>query len=279
MAPLPTNEQLLVLFVAELAQRLCHSSVRSYLSAVRHMHIAAGWPDPLANSLRLQLALKGLKRRKPRAKDTRLPITPYILKAIKGSLNSNPYEFNNIMLWAACCLAFFAFLRSGELTVPAANQFDPTWHLTPDDIMVDDRINPKCLFVRVKGSKTDQTRQGVTLCVGRTYTELCPVAAMVAYLSVRKMDHGPLFKLQTGQPLTRQKLVDLLKEAVKRAGINAEGYSGHSFRIGAATTAAANGVGDAVIQTLGRWSSDSYTRYIRIPQDELAQLSHTLAKD
>ncbi len=50
------------------------------------------------------------------------------------------------------------------------------------------------------------------------------------------------------------------------AGVDAARYTGHSFRIGAATTAAANGVNDATIQILGRWKSDCYTRYIRTPR-------------
>ena len=183
------------------------------------------------------------------------------------------------MLWAACCLAFFAFLRSVELTIPTTATFDPSWHLTPQDIMVDDKTDPTCLFVRIKASKTDQTCQGITLCVGRTYNELCPVAAVLTYLARRTSDQGPSFILLSGQLLTRQKLVDLAKESIKQAGIDPSNYSGHSFRIGAATTAAANRIGDAVIQTLGRWSSDSYTGYIRIPRNHLAHLSQTLSKD
>ena len=167
------------------------------------------------------------------------------------SLNKDPYNHNHIMLWAACCLVFFVFLRSGELTVPNTSTIDLTWHLTLQGIMVDDKLKPTCLFIRVKGLKMDQTRQGITLCVGRTYNELCPVAAVLAFMARQTTYKGPLFVLASGQPLTRQKLVDFIKQAIQQAGIDLSNYTGHSFRIGAATTAAANGIGDATIQTLG----------------------------
>ena len=83
----------------------------------------------------------------------------------------------------------------------------------------------------------------------------------------------------TGKPLSRQVLVKMLKETLVEAGMDYSRFSGHSFRIRAATTALAKGVSDAKIQTLGRWASESYKRYIRIPRNELAGISAVLAKD
>ena len=65
--------------------------------------------------------------------------------------------------------------------------------------------------------------------------------------------------------------------AVTVAGIQASQFAGHSFRIGAASTAAARGVEDSLIKTLGRWRSSAYLLYVRIPRERLADLSRVLA--
>jgi len=43
-------------------------------------------------------------------------------------------EHNNLMLWAACCLAFFWFLHSSELTVPFQDTYDPSIRLSVNDV-------------------------------------------------------------------------------------------------------------------------------------------------
>ncbi len=132
----PASEHLLLLYVAHLSQHVCHATVRSYLSAIRHLHLSHGFQDPLKQSGQLELALKGLKRRKPRTADSRLPITPFTLSIIGQSLVRHFDPYDQLLVWAACCLGFFAFMRSGELTVPSGVAFDPGVHLTPLDVAV-----------------------------------------------------------------------------------------------------------------------------------------------
>ncbi len=56
------------------------------------------------------------------------------------------------MLWAASTVCFFSFLRAGELTIPSGNAFDPTTHLTVEDISIDDIANPSMLKLHLKAS-------------------------------------------------------------------------------------------------------------------------------
>jgi hypothetical protein len=56
-------------------------------------------------------------------------------------------------------------------------------------------------------------------------------------------------------------------------------YSGHSFRVGAATTAARAGLCQATIKMLGRWESSAYKRFIRTPTESPAAISRRLSRE
>ena len=107
------------------------------------------------------------------------------------------------LLWAVCCLAFFGFLQSGELTTPSQDFFHPQYTLLLSDIALDTHNNPTMLAVTLKQSKTDPFRLGVTLFMGRTDDIVCPVKALTSYLAVRPQGHGPLFTFQDGSYVPR----------------------------------------------------------------------------
>ena len=278
LTPVPATEQVLILFVAELAQSVAHATIRSYLSAVRNLHITKGWPDPLVGTLRLELVLKGVKRVKASPAKIKLPITPLILYRIREGIRQQGDDEDGFMLWAACCLGFFGFLRTAEFTVPNGKDFDPSVHLTAGDITVDSHIEPSLLQVRIKASKTDQFKQGTALYLAATRNDLCPVAAILSYLARRPNGEGPLFVSKAGDPLTRLKFVTKLRQVLQQVGIQADQYTGHSFRIGAATTAAAKGIPDNMIKALGWWTSEAYQVYIKLPRERLASITQTISQ-
>ena len=91
------------------------------------------------------------------------------------------------MLWAASCLCFFGFLRMGEAVVPSNSSYDPEVHLSAGDVKVDNRENPSFVEVRIKASKTDVFRKGVTIYLGVTGVNICLVAAILSYMVQSKV--------------------------------------------------------------------------------------------
>ena len=135
---------------------------------------------------------------------------------------------------------------------------------------------PQVIRITIKQSKTGPFRNRVSLFLGRTSVDLCPVESLLDNLVVRGSKDGRLFIFKDGRPLTRQCLVTVLREVLQVAGMDQSKYSGHSFRIGAATTAAARGMEDSIIKTLGRWNSVAYLQYVKIPREQMASYSKIL---
>ena len=279
-ACLPASEALMTEFVAFLAKSIRYPSIKTYLAAVRHFHICRGLELNLNKMLRLQLVLRGIKRSQGQQLRVRLPITISHLKLFRMLL-AIPFtqSFDSKMIWAAMTLAFFGFLRLGELT--CNSNFNPDIHLTKD--CVNFSLNtfgqtPESMTLRIKESKTDPFRLGHTITVGATHAEICPVKALQNYIRLRTPITGPLFIFTSGKPLTKQNLTFETRKLLNQAGFNAANYAGHSYRIGAATTAAKANLPSWLIKTLGRWSSDCYERYIKTPTSTLSGVSAVLVK-
>ena len=106
---------------------------------------------------------------------------------------------------AAC--AFFGFLHSGEVCVPSLKEYDADQHLSVGDVALDAVKSPSLVRVSIKASKTDPFCRGVDVFLGKIDNDLCPVAAVGAYLTCRGNKPGPFFTLQSGSPLLREVFV------------------------------------------------------------------------
>lgn len=285
--PLPVSEGLLCQFVSALGKEgLKHSTIKVYLSGVRFYQIAHGFGDPFRGSEsshpRLDYVMRGIKRAQAEGGvklKPRLPVTPVILDKLQDLLcGSVRGSQDDLMLWAAACTGFFGFLRAAEFLCPSPREYDPSVHLSLADVAMDDHSNPSVIRIRIKQSKTDPFRAGVDVFLGRSESKICPVRALTSYLARRGSQPGPLFIHQgSGSPLSRSTLVAEIRQAVTALGLSPDDFSGHSLRIGAASTAAARGIEDSLIQTLGRWSSTAYLQYVKIDRRQLAAVSKRLA--
>ena len=262
---------------------MAHSTIRTYLSGIRQFQIAHGYKELNFEQMpRLCQIIKGVKitqGQKGRTIRPRLPITPRILRLMKGVWFPSKSEpsYDNLMLWAASTTAFFGFCRSGEITTSSENSYDPNVHLSYGDIATDNPKSPSMLSIKLKHSKTDQERKGVKIIIGKTEDDLCPLSAMLSFLKVRGSHPGPLFCWKSGSPLSKSRFVESVRSALTTANLPANSFAGHSFRIGAATTAASAGICDSSIQCLGRWKSNAYLLYIRTEPQKLASVSSSMS--
>ena len=250
---LPISEDILINSSVAMARSVQYTTIKNYLSAVKNYHSSHGYELPLSNFLHLRLILRGIKRSQGHQSKVRRPITLQLLNLFYHLLNvQRTNNRDSLMLWAAMTLAFFGFLRIGELTCNST--FDPQLHLMNRDITFMPRNSPQYMLVRLKVSKTDPFRQGQTIVIGKTNSPLCPISAMVAYLNSRplSLDSGPLFTYVSGGPLTREKLTRETRLLISKGGLDSREFAGHSFRIGAATTAASANLPPWLIKVLGR---------------------------
>ena len=135
------------IFIAN--EKLCHSTIKCYLAAIRHLNIAEGYGNPhISHMARLKQVLKGIKALQSKSKvpmsTPRLPITLALLTKLKEAWANHP---EGRMLWASAFLCFFGFLRSGELTIPSDLAYDEGAHLSFNDIAVDSTQVPRLLRV------------------------------------------------------------------------------------------------------------------------------------
>lgn len=159
----------------------------------------------------------------------RLPVTPNIMQLLLSVWESHPVRFDAVMLWAASCMCFFGFLRSGEVVVSADSQYNPAYHLSNGDVRVNDTVAPEFLEVHIKASKTDPFCQGVRVYLGKSGADICPVAAILAYMVRRGGQPGPFFIFADGHPLTREQFVTTVQLALRSRRLDASSYAGTVF--------------------------------------------------
>ena len=274
-APFPIVEQVALAFVPLLHRDgLSGGTVKNYCAAIRHAQISLEMGDPnLADMPCLGYAVKGMKRTAVVKSRPRLPITPAILGHLRAVWQTWSNRGDAAMLWSAATMCFFGFLRVGEIVVPSDQGFDGEIHLAYGDVRADNVVTPQYLEVRIK---TDPFRKGVLVYLGKAPGPLCPVAVTLHYMVGRGTMGRAFFRFTDGKLLTRDRFVAAVRTALTAAGLDCSQYAGHSFRIGAATTAAANGLQDSLIKTLGWWESVVYTVYIRTPREVLCAASGSL---
>ena len=255
----------ILLFIAHLhKESLSAASIVSYLSALAYLHKIKGLFDPTKHFV-VSKAIAGC-RRFSKSHDVRMPITMPVLRTLLQALPSVAVKaYERHMLCCMFSLAFHAFLRIGEIAATSANNTNDILQFS--DVHMPKLVQEHCTITLRKfkhiGAQGPQTFV-LKRHSSKSNNNCCPVHLLRRYLACRGTKKGPLFILQSGKPFLRRQFDAALKSVLKFSGYSTTLYKGHSFRIGAATEAAARGCSDAQIRNLGRWRTDAFRKYIRL---------------
>jgi integrase len=277
LRPFPTTPYNLCLWVDSMAAQrpeLQAKTISAYLVGLRSLHIDLGLgTDHFEDNPRLDHLLRGVKRSRAEPKEKpRLPITRPLLLDILALLDRN--QPDNMALYGAFCLAYAGFLRIGEFTRAETSMAHGSaefarWHITRRSVQIVGENEH--MLLTLPSSKTDYCREGVTITIAAAADAACPVTAMITLFTLCPV-YGHNASLFARWPdnqnwgahgaFTREFVTRNLRRLLTLAGVNADNYSGHSFRKGAATDARASGLTENDIMTLGRWKSQAWKVYV-----------------
>ncbi|XP_076077485.1 integrase/recombinase xerD homolog [Mytilus galloprovincialis] len=238
------------------------STVKCYISAISFYNKINNYED-MSKLFVVRKMIDGMARSKLKRPDSRLPITIDLLKNIIKILPafcSSRYEA--VLFSSAFSMGFFAFLRVGEMTT-ACGREGSNHAIKIENVEVTNHN----IKIYLASSKTDQLGRGTSIFVARqSDVGICLVKLLQEYLKIRPRIRGQLYCHFNGSPMTRYQFSGILKQALGYIGFDQSKYGTHSFRIGSATSATMLGFSDEKIKVMGRWSSDTFKSYIRIPQ-------------
>ncbi|XP_063780733.1 uncharacterized protein LOC134928678 [Pseudophryne corroboree] len=231
--------------------------VARYLAGVSFFCKLRGISDVTKSEV-LRKAMKGWARVAPTPPDRRRPIDAALLPAVieaVGRVASSRFEA--LLFRLAFSMAYHGAFRVSELVAPSKRSES---RMLVGDVVVGERS----LLCRLRRSKTDQVGRGrwVTM-VPALEVSVCPVGLARQYLGVRPAKEGSWLLHYDGLPVTKYQFRWMLGRCLTGLGLSPAAFGTHSFRIGAATSAAAAGFSRTEIQAVGRWKSSSYKRYIR----------------
>ena len=219
----------------------------------------------MAKSFLVQKALTGAQRLGT-SYTPRQPITLNRLHALLEALSRSTLlnDYDKVLFGAMFALAFYCFLRVGEFTVRDYTRSQEIIQRADLEFIT---VSPgiPALQLTLTNFKRNVARTPFHIAVpSNMNSQFCPVGLLRVYSMCRGAKPGPLFCHEDFSPVTRGEFTAQLNALTR--SMNWQNVTPHSFRIGAATTASANGISDATIQRWGRWKSDAYKRYIRISQ-------------
>ena len=291
---LPFNQSKTLEFLGWMEARgLKSRSMSSYLSGVRSYHVASGFGDPFLRDPMVKLILKGQEnwdklQARLEGKDAKLPVTKIMMKHLKKNLLKVSWPRSEKRLfWAVATMAWSGSFRIHELCSRGAKEFDSQTTLLWKDVALGElkvgQTLVKSVSIHVKSPKVDRVGAGDNVEVFQLGNFMCPIAALAKYREESRLQEEselPVFRLDSGLCWTgtemNRRLVVLTKdlESIVPGGL----VRTHSFRSGVPSEMARAGMDPESIQAVGRWKSDAYKAYVKLPVTRRAEMARSMGE-
>ena len=289
----PLTTRSIIIFVHWLFEirKVTSSTANTYLSGLRYLHLVKGVDIPVLRPALIEQLIKGKKNlenieKRQNQKPVRAPITLTSMKLLKiGIKNWDSNRADRAMVWTVCTTAFAGCLRIHELLCKKSNVFDPDFTLLESDLKL--KVTDfkgkkiKVIQIRLKSPKEDRIGRGKIIDIYESEGQLCPVRALERWLRLRAETRGdlPVFRWENGTCFTGKHLNKLLRIFLgPHLDYDQMKISSHSFRAGMATLLGTLGFGDEEIMAMGRWSSEAYLNYLKLPRTRRIEMARKVAK-
>lgn len=250
-----------VLFISYCFEKgLAPKTISTYIAGINYYHRVHNWSG-VTDVFVVKKMLEGCHRSR-RTKDERAPITKVVLQAICCALPSVCYDsFETTLFKALFVVAYFGLFRVSELVSPSNTMRGSPIQFS--DVNLD--TQGKSVNICLHTFKTNHRGATVTvkLPCETDDSNICPVGALQAFVTVRPKIQGPFFCHASGMPVIRQQFSAVLSKCIAKTKFSSAHYRSHSFRIGRASDLAAMGISMKSIMQLGRWQSQAYKLYLR----------------
>ena len=249
---------------------------KNVLGSIKYLHSSSGHDFP-SDNFQLDETLQGLKRRLKGTPRMALPIDPVILRRMYKHIDtSSTYD---LAMWCGYLVAFYCLFRKANV-VPKDSNFDPSCILTRSDIEID--ISGRQVLIYVNFSKTNQyMKQFHVIPIPANSDPALDLFRHLKnlYSKVDAPDSAPAFSYNTTSFINHRSYTVRLKTLLSKAGLEPTMYSGHSFRRGGASYLYSVGGTTLMVQVLGDWSSQVFTRYLHLSIDDRLEAQELIAKN
>jgi integrase len=225
---------------------LSHRGSQRYIESI----CRAGFKSPIKNEL-VRATLRGIARVYGRKQRQKRPLLKEHLVEIVRRMRG----LKGVRDRALLLVGFMGGFRCSELVA-----------LDAEDV----QFAKEGMLVQLRRSKTDQEGEGREVPIPKLLGALCALRALRAWLDASGIEGGALFRAVNRHGRVAKKRLSsdavgtIVKRHIKRIGLDAKEYSGHSLRAGLVTSAVRAGAAAWQIKRqTGHKSDQVLAGYIR----------------